>query len=427
MFEKWFNETWFLRLVAVVLAILLYFMVAGTNTSTGSDASGFLPVAGQSTAEFDVPVTVDYDESQWVVYNVPETIEVTVKGPSSSLTMLRLVQDFELGIDLIGLDTGYHRVRVQAKGFGKDVEVDMKQETIEVFLDKKATKEVPVQVKLLNKNKLAEWWVVGEAQPGEQSIEVTGGASKIQAISAIEIPVDLSGRAATYTEAFNVKALDTNGNPVQATYDPKTIDVTIPIYKESKTVPINVNVKDAVKQGYKLVKVVPVVTEARLYGEMDLLSRIVAVETEAVSIKNLTSTTEKTVKLVQPDGVTGMDPMTVTLSIVIERKDAKATTETVEDRGEKTISNVPLTVNGYDETRYTAEYPPAVDVVVRGSETDLATIDATDIKAVVDLTGLQEGTHGLPISYQTSRAFDVLRPDNVDVTLKSRVNAETTN
>ncbi|HAK99469.1 MULTISPECIES: YbbR-like domain-containing protein [unclassified Exiguobacterium] len=419
MFEKWFNERWFLRIVAVVLAVMLYLMVAGSNTTGKSDAASLLPIAGQGSTKFDVPVTVQYDESQWVAYNIPNTMEVTVKGPSSSLTMLRLVQDFGLSIDLKGLDPGYHRVRVTATGFGKDVEVTPKQETIEVFLDKKITKEVPVQVALLNKNKIAEGYVAGEAQPNQQTVEVTGGAEKLQAISAIQVPIDVTGRAETFKETFNAKATDANGNTINASYQPEQLEITVPIYKESKTVPINVQTKDDVKKGYTVVKIVPVTTEARLYGTKEELERIGSVDTEAVSLKGLTKTTEKTVKLVEPENATAMDPTQVTVNIVVEKENAKSTTETVEDRAEKTIPGVTVTLNGFDESKYTIDYNQTIDVIVRGKESDLASIDATDIKAVIDVTGLKEGTHGLPISYQTSKAFDVLRPDNMDVTLKA--------
>ncbi|WP_214855683.1 YbbR-like domain-containing protein [Exiguobacterium sp. s166] len=419
MFEKWFNERWFLRIVAVLLAVMLYLMVAGTNSTVKSDAASLLPIAGQGSAKFDVPVSVNYDETQWVAYNIPKTIETTVKGPSSSLTMLRLVKDFGLSIDLTGLDPGYHRVRLSADGFGKDVEVTPKQETIEVFLDKKVTKEVPVQVALLNKNKIAEGYVVGEAQPTRQTVSVTGGAEKLQAITAIQVPIDVTGRAETFTESFNVKATDANGNAISATYDPEQLEVTVPVYKESKTVPINVETKDTVKKGYKVVKIVPVTTEARLYGTKEELSRIGSVSTEPVSLKGLTKTVDRTIKLIEPDNVTAMEPTSITVSIVVEKENAKATTETVEDRAEKTISGVTVTLNGFDESKYTIDYEQTIDLVVRGSEADLASIDATDIKAVIDVTGLKEGTHGLPISYQTSKAFDVLRPDHMDITLKA--------
>ncbi|WP_214803712.1 MULTISPECIES: CdaR family protein [unclassified Exiguobacterium] len=419
MFEKWFNERWFLRIVAVLLAVMLYLMVAGSSSSGKSDAASLLPIAGQGSTTFDVPVTVNYDESQWVAYNIPTTIETTVKGPSSSLTMLRLVKDFGLSLDLEGLDPGYHRVRVTANGFGKDVEVTPKQETVEVFLDKKVTKQVPVQVALLNKNKIAEGYVVGEAQPSKQTVAVTGGAEKLQAITSIQVPIDVTGRASTFMESFNVKATDTNGNAINATYDPEQLEVTVPVYKESKTVPINVKTTGSVKKGYKVVKIVPVVTEARLYGTKEELTRIGSVDTKAISLKDLTKTTDKTIELVEPDNVTAMDPTSITVSIVVEKENAKSTTETVEERAEKTITGVPVTLNGFDESKYTIDYAETIDLVVRGSEADLASIDATDIKAVIDVTGLKEGTHGLPISYQTSKAFDVLRPDNMDVTLKT--------
>jgi YbbR domain-containing protein len=114
-----------------------------------------------------------------------------------------------------------------------------------------------------------------------------------------------------------------------------------------------------------------------------------------------------------------MDPTQVTVNNVVEKENAKSTTETVEDRAEKTIPGVTVTLNRFDESKYTIDYNQTIDVVVRGKESELASIDATDIKAVIDVTGLKEGTHGLPTSYQTSKAFDVLRPDNMDVTLKA--------
>ncbi len=116
------------------------------------------------------------------------------------------------------------------------------------------------------------------------------------------------------------------------------------------------------------------------------MERIGSVDTEAVSLKGLTKTTEKTVKLVEPENATAMDPTQVTVNIVVEKKmrNRRQKPSRIEQRKR---SGCDGHVEWFDESKYTIDYNQTMDVVVRGKESDLASIDATDIKAVIDVTG----------------------------------------
>ncbi|WP_244150657.1 hypothetical protein [Exiguobacterium profundum] len=60
MIDQWLQHKWFLRFIALALAVLLYLMVA--ETSSSNNASSALPIVGQSSMTLDVPVEVFFDD-----------------------------------------------------------------------------------------------------------------------------------------------------------------------------------------------------------------------------------------------------------------------------------------------------------------------------------------------------------------------------
>ncbi|MDA5562046.1 CdaR family protein [Exiguobacterium sp. MMG028] len=415
MIDQWLQHKWFLRFIALALAVLLYLMVA--ETSSSNNASSALPIVGQSSMTLDVPVEVFFDEVQYVAYNVPEEMGVELQGPSSSLTMTKLVKDYQVFVDLTNLGTGFHRVPVEARGFGGDVNVKLDRETVEIYIDRKQTIEVPVSVNLLNKDQLPDGKVAGDVEIEPSSVKVTGGASRIQNVKEITLNVDVSNESQTFTQEIPPTILDANGNPLNVSVDPNIINVTVPIYDESAMIPIEVVTSGEVTDDFRLVDTLLAETEVRVFAPKEVLDALETIETEPIELDDLTKSEKLNATLRLPEGATSLGKKEVEVQVLIRPND-----ESKDDTGELTERirlTVPVNVRGYDRTNYTVQTQEVVSVTLSGKRSLLESISSNSVNVTLDLTGLPSGTHAVDVDYEVPKGVTVVSPKTIDVQLTS--------
>ncbi|WP_337874461.1 CdaR family protein [Exiguobacterium sp.] len=415
MIDQWLQHKWFLRFIALALAVLLYLMVA--ETSSSNNASSALPIVGQSSMTLDVPVEVFFDEVQYVAYNVPEEMGVELQGPSSSLTMTKLVKDYQVFVDLTNLGTGFHRVPVEARGFGGDVNVKLDRETVEIYIDRKQTIEVPVSVNLLNKDQLPDGKVAGDVEIEPSTVKVTGGASRIQNVKEITLNVDVANESQTFTREIPPTILDANGNPLNVSVDPNIINVTVPIYDESAMIPIEVVTSGDVADDFRLVDTLLAETEVRVFAPKEVLDALETIETEPIELDDLTKSEKLNATLRLPEGATSLGKKEVEVQVLVRPND-----ETKDDTGELTERirlTVPVNVRGYDRTNYTVQTQEVVSVTLSGKRSLLENISSNSVNVTLDLTGLPSGTHAVDVDYEVPKGVTVISPKTIDVQLTS--------
>lgn len=415
MIDQWLQHKWFLRFIALALAVLLYLMVA--ETSSSNNASSALPIVGQSSMTLDVPVEVFFDEVQYVAYNVPEEMGVELQGPSSSLTMTKLVKDYQVFVDLTNLGTGFHRVPVEARGFGGDVNVKLDRETVEIYIDRKQTIEVPVSVNLLNKDQLPDGKVAGDVEIEPSTVKVTGGASRIQNVKEITLNVDVASQRQTFTREIPPTILDANGNPLNVSVDPNIINVTVPIYDESAMIPIEVVTSGDVADDFRLVDTLLAETEVRVFAPKEVLDALETIETEPIELDDLTKSEKLNATLRLPEGATSLGKKEVEVQVLIRPND-----ESKDDTGELTERirlTVPVNVRGYDRTNYTVQTQEVVSVTLSGKRSLLESISSNSVNVTLDLTGLPSGTHAVDVDYEVPKGVTVISPKTIDVQLTS--------
>lgn len=415
MIDQWLQHKWFLRFIALALAVLLYLMVAETSSSNNSSSA--LPIVGQSSMTLDVPVEVFFDEVQYVAYNVPEEMGVELQGPSSSLTMTKLVKDYQVFVDLTNLGTGFHRVPVEARGFGGDVNVKLDRETVEIYIDRKQMIEVPVSVNLLNKDQLPDGKVAGDVEIEPSTVKVTGGASRIQNVKEITLNVDVANQSQTFTREIPPTILDANGNPLNVSVDPNIINVTVPIYDESAMIPIEVVTRGEVADDFRLVDTLLGETEVRVFAPKAVLDELQQVETEPIELDDLTKSEKVTATLRLPEGATSLGKKEVEVQVLVRPND-----ETKDDTGELTERirlTVPINVRGYDRTNFTIQTQDVVSVTLSGKRSLLESISSNSVNVTLDLTGLPSGTHAVDADYEVPKGVTVISPKTIDVQLTS--------
>ena len=89
-FDKLTDSRWFMKLVALVLALLLFGSVYdGSNTNNVN-----VPGEEATVTISDIPVKSYYDTENLIVLGVPETVNVTITGPTPNLQAVKTQKDF---------------------------------------------------------------------------------------------------------------------------------------------------------------------------------------------------------------------------------------------------------------------------------------------------------------------------------------------
>ena len=295
--DKMMDSPWFLRITALLLAMLLFLTIKSDEENLNAATNG-------NTTDIirDVPVEVYYDDDSLVVTGVPETVDMTIEGPTSDVQTAKQLQDFTVFVDLRSMNMGEHDVMLQVENVSDQLQVTLDPAYIEVNIEEKITRELLVDPEF-NDRLLAENFVVTTMKSDPQRIQITGAKSIIDSISFVKATVSGDqGIDKTFTKEASVKVLDKDLSKLNVAIEPEVVNVTIEIEEYSKEVPITLRQTGKPKEGVTINELKPSFGNVRVYGNraaIDALSVMVV----DVDVSKLEESKQLTVKIPLPKGV----------------------------------------------------------------------------------------------------------------------------
>lgn len=295
--DKMMDSPWFLRITALLLAMLLFLTIKSDEENLNAATNG-------KTTDIirDVPVEVYYDDDNLVVTGVPETVDMTIEGPTSDVQTAKQLEDFTVFVDLRSMNMGEHDVMLQVENVSDQLQVTLDPAYIEVNIEEKVTRELLVDPEF-NDRLLAENFVVTTMKSDPQRIQVTGAKSIIDSISFVKATVSGDqGIDKTFTKEASVKVLDKDLSKLNVAIEPEVVNVTIEIEEYSKEIPITLRQTGKPKEGVTVNELKPSFGNVRVYGNraaIDALSVMVV----DVDVSKLEESKQLTVKIPLPKGV----------------------------------------------------------------------------------------------------------------------------
>lgn len=380
--DKLIESPWFIRIVALLLALLLFENVYEEN---GQEVN--VPQDKQVEVIEDVPVKVYYDTENLVVTGVPETVTLTLSGPRSNLTQAVTQRAFEVYVDLTEAEIGKQTVPIQVENISDRLDVTIEPEFAEVSVQEKITKEFSVEVEF-NSDMVHEGYVSENISIEPNKVKITGAKDVIDQVTYVKAVLNIDG---TLTETIKQKAeilvLDESLNKLSVETDPKTVDVTISIKALSKKVPIQLVEKGNPPNGISIRSIAASDEEATIIAPEDVLEKINAVQVE-IDVSKVDEDTEMTVPVNIPNGVVNVNPKTVDVEIDIEQTE------------NRNFSNLPIEVKGLENKFMLSFLEPEegeVDLTVAGFSEEVRKLKKSDFQILVDVSDLKEGEHELDI------------------------------
>ncbi|WP_158738454.1 YbbR-like domain-containing protein [Alteribacillus sp. YIM 98480] len=380
--DKLFNNHWFVKFVSLLIAVMLYMMV---NMNNISNQPGVLPDNNDDSSYTikDVEVNAYYDEENYEVVELEETVDVELRGPQTSIMLFQLSRPaYEVYVDLEDRGAGVHNVRLEYRDFPADLDVSITPRFVSVELQQLETVSYPVEAEVMNKEETAEGYTLGGAKVTPSEVDVKASPSVHDQIASLKAFVDAEGADERVESESEVVAYDQNGNELDVPINPETVEVEVPITSPFQKVPINLSREGTLPDNLSIEALNMDPTETTIFGPLPDIKDISNVEA-ILDLSEIEGDGLIEVDLIYPEGVEHIQPETVEVEVEVG------------EREETAFEEIPIEVENIPED-YSFEITDpdqgVSDVTIYGSSAVLENINKEDITLIADWEdGEEEG------------------------------------
>ncbi len=383
------------HLTALVMAFI-FAVIVWVSAVTSGDPN--------REATFEVPIEVIGLASDLeIISDVPSSLSLTLVAPSSILdTISDEISTLNAWIDLSDFGAGTHTVPVQYRLPAKFQPlriVDSEPATAEITLEELISKTIPIQTDVRGKPPLG--YQAGTPTWSHDQVTVSGRASLVERVAEVRAVLSITGAEETIEQNISLTAYDENGYVVNGiTLDPNTISVIQPIELKGgyRNMVVKVVTTGQVAEGYRQTNISVSPPNVMLFSadptKIDDLPGYV--ETEPLDLSGAVDDIETSLSLNLPEGVSVIGDPNVLVQVGVAAVEGNLTVV----RSVEAIGTLP---------QYEAKVAPeTVEVILFGPLPELDSLTESDVRVVVDVEDLEDGT------YQLSPEVVVL-PERVEV------------
>lgn len=385
IFENFLSKNNTLLFISLAMAILI-FVVIDQKIVTYSESSAEVLTAKT--------INVLYDEDNYVVEGVPETVDITLIGSKADLYIAKQSPTSAVTIDLWGLKPGTHKVDIKSEQANSSIKYSVNPSVATVIIYEKVTDTKTLSVDILNQDSLDQKYIIDSVNTDTSQAVIKGASYKVEKVATVKALVDVKSLpkfelGKKITVSSTLRAYDEEGNVVDVEISPSKVNVDMLISSPSKEVPIKIQTTGKVIYNMGISNFLinnASNSNITIYGPNDILSTIEYIPVN-IDVEGLTKSTQFKVELEKPTGVKYMSMNSVTIDVNLSNDISNVNIENVG------ISHINLG-SGYGVTPVDID---TITVKLKGVTDVVKEITSSDINAYVDLSGLGVGTHEVDI------------------------------
>ncbi|MBC2343570.1 YbbR-like domain-containing protein [Listeria welshimeri] len=414
--DRILNNKWSIRIIALLLAAILFTSVNANN----NNATTFSTTSSSDTEVIEnVPVKVYYDKTNLYISGVPETVTVTLSGPRSIVQSAKAQQDFTVYADLKNASIGTQEVKLKVKDASDRLKVKINPATVNVNVQEKVTKKFSVDVEL-SKSVVADGYQAGTPIIDPKKVSITGAKDTIEQIAYVKATLENDGKhKSKFTDKATVSVFDSNLNKLDVDVSPQEVEVTVPVEKVGKSVPIKIKQEGTPESDIEISSMTPDKVEVVVVGDDTLLDKIKEIEIP-IDVTKIKADTVKEVTVPVPTGAKSVQPTTIEVKIKTVKK-SEATNKTTTSKEENTTNPDENTTDDSEEkdTKISKSFPnmqvymsglkntfdsqmvtPAngkVSVTITGEKKIVDDIAVKDLSVIANLSKSKAGDYSVPL------------------------------
>jgi YbbR domain-containing protein len=356
---------------------------------------------------------IGQDPGLVITSTIPSSVTVVLGAPQSIWNQLTTeTGSVRAFLDLSGLEAGSHTVPVKVQISARPVrKIAQSPQTITVTLERLASKEFPIRV--VTRGSPAVGYTADTPTLSQTSVTVSGPESQVNRVAEVQAVLDISQATETISRTINLVAVDVNDNPINGLSllpDRVTVRQNISQRFGYRNVVVKVVVLGQVASGYRLTNISvfpPAVTV--FSADPQIVSDLPGfIETEPLNINGLKDDLDISLSLNLPAGV----------SVVGDQTEVLVRVGIAAIESSLTLPNIPVEITGLQPGLSAVISPETITVIISGPVALLDRLRATDVRAVVDLTTLSEGTYQIEPEVEILIAelkAESLLPESVEV------------
>ena len=381
--EKALSKKSSMIILSLVLAVIVFVIIDRQNTTLLEKNAEVL---------YDIPLSATYNDEEYVVEGLPETVDITLIGTKANLYLAKQLPTQDVTVDLSDLKPGVHKVSLKYKQSITSVEYKLDPSEVTVVVSSKKSETRSVESDIVNLNKLDSKLAINNTKLDTDEVIIKGTEDSLAKVSTIKALINVSNmvdpKAGTNTlKDIPLIAYDENGAKVDVEMVPSKVTATIEIESPSKTVPLEIEPTGNVIFGKAIKNITSSVQKVTIYGSSKVLDNTNSIKVK-IDVNNLKSNKDYTVTIKKPAGIREISEKVVTAKVEL---DDEVTTE---------LSGVKLGVVNLGSNytaQATSENATEVTVILKGVESIIKNITPSDVEAYVDLEGLGAGDHEVEI------------------------------
>lgn len=383
-FEKWLTRKNTLIFISLILAVLLFLYVDSESTAIITDSAEVL---------YAQKVEATYNNNAYVVEGLPEDVDVTLIGRKVDLYLAKQLSGGTVTADLSDLGEGMHTIKLDYDCSINSVEYKLDPSVVNITIYPKVSQTRTATVDIINKNKLDKKLSIESVTLDHSEVVVKGAEHVLAEVATVKALVDVSkivNPEVGVSNLDNVKlvAYNSDGEAIDGLeMEPSKISAKITIASPSKEVPVKVIPTGDLEFGKAIDTITTDVTKVKIYGDQEVLDATDYIPIE-VDVSSLNENKSYDVIVSKPSGIKEVSTtnikVNITLGTEVSKEIADVSIETI-----NLDSNYKAVAIGENSSKTT--------VVAKGTKNVLDAIDASMIKAQVDLEGYGEGEYEVAV------------------------------
>lgn len=383
-FEKFLNRPNTLLYVSLILAFCTFLLIDNRVINL---------ISSESIVLENQPVEVEYNDEAYVVEGLPEDVDIVLMGRKMDLYLAEQLGDHKLTLDLSDYGVGTHKVSIKYNNPVNNLDYIISPSEVTVVIYPKVSEVRTLSIDVLNTDKLDQTLVVSNVLLDRDEVIIKSHEAKLAKVASVKALIDVNSlnatQAGTYTlENVKLVAYDEKGTELtDIEIIPETVTATVTITSPSKVVPIQIVPIGDVAPGSAIESIESSVTQVTVYADEEILAALNYIEVEIdVTGLNEDKTYQKVIN--KPNGARSISETSITINVKMEAETSKE------------FENIPIVFENLGiglKVNAQSEEDTKVTVSVGGVQSLLDKLEASDIKAYVDLEGLGVGTHTVPV------------------------------
>lgn len=369
------------------LALLIVFLIYGSTQL-------IYPVSWDYAEDVrGKALTAIYDTEKYVVEGLPKTVDFTLEGKEAIVKSLVKTNTFNALVDLSQLKPGQHIVNIDYDVIPSNVKVTSNPKNVSVLIKELKSMEKDIQLEYFNQDLKDPLIELGTPILSANKVEIKGAKDRVEQVVTVKGMIDVSDPSQLKELKVELFAVDKQGNKLDVTLEPNEVMVSIEASIPQKEVLVDLRFEDELPSG-KLLKSAEIhPSKILVYAPSSKLETLNALFL-SLKASDITESGTYTVNVPMPDGVTKIEPSTVEVKLELE------------DEYTKVLKKIPVQVNGLGVGLRVAE-ALTTSVRLRGLEQEVSQIQDQQIKLAIDVTGLNTGTHEVPLQVEKALASQV--------------------